>query len=617
MDSGKGNERVIDRDSLPLSSRRVPVLLDGIAGSPGLAIGRAFVIETLKPGVVHRRIAKHQADEEVSRYRVAVEAAAAELQDAAGRAVGGPVESSILQAYVLMVQDQTLRGEVERRIQLDLVCAEWALDIAVEQMASQLAQAPEPYLAERSHDVQFVGDRILAILSGRRARVTLPDTDEKWVIVAHDLSPAETSSFSRERVLAIVTEVGTRTSHTAIVARALEIPAVVGTVGMLQHVANNDTVVVDGLRGRVVLSPTPELIAGAQSRAERYSTLTRELRELRDRPATTRCGVHVHLRANIELPAEADVALAHGAEGVGLYRTEFLYVGRTEPPDEDEQFATYRHVLEAVAPLPVTIRTFDIGGDKIVPSLHVPQGTNPALGLRAVRLGLARPELFLTQLRALVRASAHGRLQIMIPLIASVAEFRAALRLLAQAVNDVDCQNFSRAAFIPCGCMVEVPSAAIMANELAQESAFLSIGTNDLVQYTLAVDRSRPELVSLGSSFDPAVLRLVRRTVRAGERHFRPVTVCGAMSSDPLTVVLLLGLGIRDFSMEGSAIPELKEAISRVSLIEAEQLADEALACKTAEEVERMVTEMYAPCFADLLDGEPVAERIASYTPLS
>lgn len=602
----RGNEDVTEQDNLPQSSSRRPVLLDGIAGSPGLVIGRAMVIETLRPGVVHRRVAKHQAQEEVERYLVAVGAAAAELQEAASRAVGGPVEASILQAYVLMVQDQTLREEVERLIKLDLVCAEWAIDIAADRMAAQMAQAPEPYLAERSHDVQFVGDRILAILSGRRARVTLPETDEMWVIIAHDLSPAETASFSRDQVLAIVTEVGTRTSHTAIVARALEIPAVVGTVGVLQHVANNDIVVVDGLRGRVVVSPTPDLIEAAKSRADRYSALTRELRELRDRPATTRCGVQVHLRANIELPAEADVAIAHGAEGVGLYRTEFLYVGRTEPPSEEEQYATYRHVLEAVAPLPVTIRTFDIGGDKLVPSLQGPQGANPALGLRAVRLGLARPELFLAQLRPLVRASAHGRLQIMIPLISSVAEFRATLRLLAQAVNDIDSLGMPRAAFIPCGCMVEVPSAAIMANELAQESAFLSIGTNDLVQYSLAVDRSRPELVGIGSSFDPAVLRLIRRTVRAGDRHHRPVTICGAMASDPLAVPLLLGLGLRDFSMEGSAIPELKEAISRISLIDAEQLADSALACATAEEVERMVTASYAPCFADLLDGEPV-----------
>ncbi len=595
---------MIEPEYSPQSVKTAPILLDGIAGSPGLAIGRALVIETRRPGVVHRRVAKHQADDEVRRYRIAVESAAAELHEVATRAVGSPVESSILQAYILMVQDQTLGEEVERRILLDLVCAEWALDMTVGQMASQLALAPDPYLAERSHDVQFVGDRILAVLSGRRSRVALPETDDKWVIVAHDLSPAETASLSRDRVIALVTEVGTRTSHTAIVARALEIPAVVGTVGILQFVANNDLVVVDGLRGRVVLSPTAALIDRANLRAERYSALTRELRELRDRPATTRCGIHIHLRANIELPAEADVALAHGAEGIGLYRTEFLYVDRSDPPSEEEQYVTYRHVLEAVAPLPVTLRTFDIGGDKNVP-IHAPQGANPALGLRAVRLGLARPEFFLTQLRALVRASAHGRLQIMIPMISSVAEFRATLRLLAQAVDEIDNRNLSRAAFIPCGCMIEVPSAAIMANELAQEAAFLSIGTNDLVQYTLAVDRSRPELVGLGSSFDPAILRLIRRTVRAGERHHRPVLVCGAMSSDPLTVLLLLGLGIRELSMEGSAIPELKEAISRISILEAEQLADEALACATAEEVERMVTETYAPYFADLLDGEP------------
>lgn len=587
---------------------RLVVELDGIAGSPGLSIGPALVVEVRRPGVVKRRLAKHQAAEEVERYQLAIERAALELQEVAARATGGHIETSVLQAYVLMVQDQTLRDNVERRILLDLVCAEWALDLAVDEIASHLAQAPDPYLSERSHDVRFVGDRILAVLSGQHSIVSLPDTGEPVVVVAHDLSPAETAELSRDRVLALVTEVGTRTSHTAIVARALEIPAVVGAIGAIERIGNGDLVIVDGLRGRVIVSPSDEMLDTSRRRAERYRALTSELRALHDRPATTRCGIHIHLRANIELPTEVDGALAHGAEGIGLYRTEFLYVDRPEPPTEDEQYEVYRRVVETVAPLPVTLRTFDIGGDKLAPWLHGPPGLNPALGVRAIRLGLAFPELLLTQLRAMVRASAHGRVQILVPMVATVGEFRAVQQLVYQAMDQIDARGLPRAAFIPCGCMIEVPSAAMMADELAREAAFLSIGTNDLVQYTLAVDRGRRELVALASPFDPAVLRLIRRTVRGGERQNRRVLACGAMASDPLAVLLLLGMGLRELSMEGAAIPELKEAISRVSMRELEQLSDAALASSTAEEVERMVTEGYAPCFADLLDGAPTIE---------
>src|SRR5512133_38793 len=587
---------------------RLVVELDGIAGSPGLAIGPALVVEIHRPGVVKRRIVKHQAAEELERYQQAIQRAAVELQAVAARATGGHIETSVLQAYVLMVQDQTLRENVERRILLDLVCAEWALDLAVDEIALNLARATDPYLSERSHDVHFVGDRILSVLSGQHSVVNLPDNGQPVVIVAHDLSPAATAELSRERVLALVTEVGTRTSHTAIVARALEIPAVVGAVGAVSRIGNGDTVIVDGLRGRVIVSPGEEMLETSRRRAERYRALTSELRALHDRPATTRCGIHIHLRANIELPTEVDGALAHGAEGIGLYRTEFLYVDRAEPPSEDEQYEVYRRVVETVAPLPVTLRTFDIGGDKLAPSVHGPAGLNPALGVRAIRLGLAIPELLLKQLRAMVRASAHGRVQILIPMVATVGEFRAVQRLVYQAMDEIDARGQPRAAFIPCGCMIEVPSAAMMADELAREAAFLSIGTNDLVQYTLAVDRARRELVALASPFDPAVLRLIRRTARAGERHNRRVVACGAMASDPLGVLLLLGMGLRELSMEGAAIPELKEAISRVSMGELEQLADAALASATAEEVERMVTEGYAPCFADLLDGTPAFE---------
>jgi phosphotransferase system enzyme I (PtsI) len=328
------------------------------------------------------------------------------------------------------------------------------------------------------------------------------------------------------------------------------------------------------------------------------------LQQRRDRPAVTSCGTEVHLRANIELPTEADIALTQGAQGIGLYRTEFLYVDRTTPPGEDEQYEVYRRVVEAMAPLPVTLRTFDIGGDKFLSAFQAPADMNPALGLRAVRLGMAYPDLFRVQLRAMVRASAHGTLRIMIPMISALHELRVVRRLLNEAIARVDAQGRPRAKEIPLGIMVEVPSAAVLADHFAREAAFMSIGTNDLVQYALAVDRSSRQLASLATFYDPAILQLLTGVIEAGRRHNRDVTVCGAMASDPLATILLVGMGLRDLSMEASAIAEIKEAISRFSLAEAEEGARIACGFGTAEEVEASLAEAFAPRLADLLEAD-------------
>lgn len=310
------------------------------------------------------------------------------------------------------------------------------------------------------------------------------------------------------------------------------------------------------------------------------------------------------LRANIELPGESQVALDQGAQGIGLYRTEFLYVDRAEPPTEQEQYETYRRVLETMAPLPVTLRTFDIGGDKFVSSFQAPPEMNPALGLRAVRLGLARPEIFLEQLRAMLRASVHGSLRIMVPMISAVRELRAVRELFKQAEQQVDAAGHARAPHIPLGIMVEVPAAAIMADELSVDAEFLSIGTNDLVQYTLAVDRSSNELAYLASHFDPAILRLIRSVVEAGKSRGRPIGVCGAMASDPLAAVLLVGMGLRELSMESSAVPGVKEAIGRITISEAEAAAKSVFGCVTAEEVLSRLGGAVGHKIADLLDND-------------
>ncbi|HET7543980.1 MAG TPA: phosphoenolpyruvate--protein phosphotransferase [Polyangiaceae bacterium] len=572
------------------------LVLDGIAGSAGYAIGHVVIVDMRRSGIVRRHIVPDTAAEELARFDRAVTLSAGELRAvlAAKQGVASRAETSILEAYVLMLEDETLREAVDNKIRSAQICAEWALDLAVAEMATQLRQSGDPYLAERSHDFEFVEDRLLRTMAGQQGAVVLPKDGTPSVIVAHDLSPAETAGLTKERVLAIVTEVGTRTSHTAILARALEIPAVVGVPNMLSRVGTGDVIVVDGVHGKVAITPTESLIAETNARALRFGEIARHRREARDRPIRTRCGQTVELRANIELPSEAEGALEQGARGIGLYRTEFLYLDRSEPPSEDEQYETYRRVVEVLAPLPVTLRTFDIGGDKFATVFQVPAEMNPALGLRAVRLGLARPEIFLTQLRAMVRASAHGQMRVMVPMIASMVEWRQVKSLFAQAVSEVAARGQPMNPHIPLGMMVEVPSAAVLAEEFATETEFMSIGTNDLVQYTLAVDRSSPELAYLASFYDPAILRLVRMVVQAGKQRSRPVLVCGAMASDPLAAILLVGMGLRELSMEAAAIPEIREAIGSVTVAEAEEIAHSCFGAESARDIEHILHERFA-----------------------
>jgi phosphotransferase system enzyme I (PtsI) len=361
--------------------------------------------------------------------------------------------------------------------------------------------------------------------------------------------------------------------------------------------------IVDGLRGEVIVRPGEVAISDALARSERHLAFARGLLSARNQPCVTSCGVSVALRANVELPAEAILALDHGAEGIGLYRTEFLYIDRSTQPDENEQYELYRAVIEAVAPRPVTLRTFDIGGDKFVSSFELPAEMNPALGLRAVRLALSQPDVFLTQLRAMVRASAHGDVRIMIPMVAGIHELRECRKLLTRAIREIDERGLAHAEKIPLGAMIEVPSAAIMADVFAREAEFFSLGTNDLVQYALAIDRTSRSLAALASPFDPSIVRLIDVVVRAAKAASIPVSICGAMASDPLAAMLLLGLGLRELSMEAAAIPEIKEALRRVSVAECEAAAVAALACDSAEQVEGLVARAFAPRLYDLLTG--------------
>ena len=582
------------------AATRAEVALAGLPGSPGVALGKAVVLALGRTGVVHRHVLAAEVGAELERFKAGVARAADELRELSNKArqTATKIEISVLEAYTLMVEDELLLAEVKKRIEADLICAEWALDLAVTEMAGQLRRGGDAYLAERSHDFEFVGARIRQAIGGGQT-ATVPETSEPRILVAHDLSPAETVGLTREKVLALVTEVGTRTSHTSIVARALEIPAVVGVAGALSRIGSGDSLVVDGLRGQLLLHPRPETLAEYQTRAARFRDIQRLRREARDRPSKLGSGELIELRANIELPSEALGALAHGARGIGLYRTEFLYVDRTEPPSEEEQYDTYRRVAEIMNPLSVTLRTFDIGGDKFVSVFQMPSEMNPALGLRAVRLGLARPEIFMTQLRAMIRATAHGKLRILLPMIASLGELFAVKELYEQALSDVDRRGLPRAEQISLGIMIEVPSAAIMAQEFAEHAEFFSIGTNDLVQYTLAVDRSTPELAYLASYFDPAILRLIRGVIEAGKDHDRPVLLCGAMASDPMAALLLVGMGLREMSMEAAAVPEVREVLANVTLEQTQRAAADAMLERTAAGVQAALTRHFGPLLSD------------------
>jgi phosphotransferase system enzyme I (PtsI) len=594
---------IVDRVTSTSERPPRPVILKGIAGSHGLSIGPSIIVGALSHSFVRRTVKPREVDTELARFTDAVSRAQDGIRQVVEKVKSGhaKAETSILEAYVQMLGDELVAEGVERNIRINRQNAEWAVSNTIQELCDRFEDMEDPYLVERRHDVAFVGERLIRALSGTDKVATLPKLARPSVVLAHDLSPADTAALVKEPVVAIITEVGTRTSHTSIMARALEIPAVVGVADALGRIGPGDIVIVDGFRGEVTVAPTPDMIAEAEARAKKHIALVRHLREDRDKQTATADGVAIHLRANIEFPAEAPLAVDHGAEGIGLYRTEFLYVDRAAPPDEDEQYEVYRAVVETMHPRPATLRTFDIGGDKFVSTFQVPPEMNPALGLRAVRLALSRPDVFLAQLRAMVRASAHGELRIMIPMIASLREFEEVRRLLGVALREVAARGQKHAPTIPLGVMIEVPGAAVMADLFARDADFLSLGTNDLVQYALAIDRTSRSLAYLASPFDPAILRLIVTTVTAAQRYDRPVSVCGAMASDPLAAVLLVGLGVRELSMEAAAIPEIKEALHRVSLVEAEAVAAEALRQESAEDVERALAAAFAPRLFDLL----------------
>ena len=540
--------------------------LQGKGVARGYAIGRAVVLGAAALEVVHYRINEDDVAPEIERLEQALLQAQADLQTMADTLpADAPRElGAMLQVHRLLLCDPVLAEPAVELIRERQYNAEWALTSQGQMLAQQFELMEDEYLRERGADVRQAIERVLRVLAGSSTSF-LPDADqvpgdEPLVVVAHDISPADMLRLRGGRFAAFVTDLGGPTSHTAIVARSMGVPAVVAVAHARDLVRDGDLLIVDGAQGMVIINPSPLILQEYDVRRREYAAERETLLLLRDEPAMTLDGISIRLHANIELPDEAPLALTAGADGIGLFRSEFLFMGRTTLPNEEEQYLAYAAVVSAMQGRPVTIRTLDLGADKALDG-EVTVATNPALGQRAIRYCLARPEMFNTQLRAILRASAHGSVRLLVPMIAHMKEVVAVQAALAAARAELDAEGVAYAATIPLGAMVEIPAIAIAIEPFADALDFLSIGTNDLIQYTLAIDRGDQDVAELYDPMHPAVLRLIANTINAGERFGIPVSVCGEMAGDARLTRLLLGLGVTEFSMHPQQLLDIKREI--------------------------------------------------------
>lgn len=550
----------------------------GISASPGIAIGRVFLFLEDKLAIPRYTIAPSQVAAEGDRLTAALARARAELRVLA--VAGNPV----VEAHLLMLEDPEFASAARRGVTELNRNAEWAVAEVVEELSGRLDAAGTAYLQERTLDLHDVGQRLIGQLLERR-RASLADAPEGSVIVTRTLMPSDTLALDRHRVVGIASDAGSRTSHTAILARSIGIPAVVGLSDISRHARAGESICIDGNRGVVVVEPDPDTRARYARRKATWEEATARLAGLNDLPAETLDGKLVSLEANIEVPDEVDAVLAHGADGIGLFRSEFLFLQPGRFPSEDEQERAYGSVLRAMGDRPVTIRTLDLGGDKIAPGFAFAAEANPILGWRAIRYCLARPEVFRAQLRALLRASVHGNLRLMFPLISGPAELERIREVLAEVKAGLVRDGVPFRGEVPVGIMIEVPSAALTSDLLASRVDFFSIGTNDLIQYTLAVDRGNERVAYLYDPFHPAVLRLVRTTIANAHAHGIPAGMCGEMAGDPLATVVLLGLGLDSFSMGPLGIPQIKRIVRSVGAMEAESFVRTLLALASGGDV--------------------------------
>jgi phosphotransferase system enzyme I (PtsI) len=566
--------------------------LQGIAVSPGVAIGEALVMDTEGFRIPRRFVARDAVVDETERLDRAISAAVAEIAHHRETVAAelGEKYGAIFEAHLQMLQDARLRGELEELIRQRHYSPEYAVSRILRRYAQVFQRLESSSLAERANDIFDIEKRLLRHLLGRR-REGIAHLTSPVLVLAHNLTPSETANLDRRFVRGFVTEVGGPGSHTAIVAEALEIPAVVGTGPFLTEVSGGDQVIIDGDKGLVILLPDEETLARYRHESQEKRILATKLEPLRDLPAETRDRVRIQLLGNIEFPYEVDHCVDRGADGVGLYRTEFLYLGADSEPTEEVHFQAYTRVVQAMGDRPVVIRTFDLGADKMPKLSRVEDERNPCLGLRSIRLALRNLPAFRTQLRAALRASALGNVRLMFPLVSTLLELRQAKMVLADVMEDLQEHHLPFNCNLPVGMMVETPAAAMMADRFVEEVDFLSIGTNDLIQYALAVDRSNKEVVGLYTPADPAVLKLIAIAINAANRKPVPISMCGQMSGSPLYTMLLLGMGLRQFSLAPSAIPEVKNVCRSVTVAECEAVAAHAMTLEHSRDVRNYLKE--------------------------
>ncbi|WP_099223212.1 phosphoenolpyruvate--protein phosphotransferase [Listeria costaricensis] len=562
--------------------------LKGIAASDGIAIAKAYLL--VEPDLSFGKSVVSDAESEVKRFQSAVEISKSELatiRDKAAESLGED-KAQIFDAHLLVLNDPELLGPIEESITNSQVNAESALQETTDMFIGMFESMDNEYMRERAADIRDVRKRVLSHLLG----VTIPNPaliDEEVVVVAADLTPSDTAQLNRNFVKGFVTDIGGRTSHSAIMARSLEIPAVVGTKEVTKAAEKGQMVIIDGLEGNVIIDPSSEQIAHYEKVKTAFADQKAEWEKLKNEKTVSKDGVQVELAANIGTPNDLEGVVANGGEAVGLYRTEFLYMGRDNFPTEEEQFEAYKAVLEGMSGHSVVVRTLDIGGDKTLPYLELPEEMNPFLGFRAIRLCFANEELFRTQLRALLRASVYGKLKIMFPMIAIVAEFRQAKAILLDEKEKLVAAGTKVSDSIELGIMIEIPAAAVLADQFAKEVDFFSIGTNDLIQYTMAADRMNERVSYLYQPYNPSILRLVKNVIDASHKEGKWTGMCGEMAGDQTAIPLLLGLGLDEFSMSASSILKSRSLIKRLDKTEMVKLAEEALEQATAEEVVALV----------------------------
>ena len=580
------------------------MLYRGIGASPGIAIGPAYLLDQDKFTIVRRHLEVSEVGMEQERFREAV----SKVEDQLNVLISEiPVEirehASILKAHVLMLRDKMIYDRTLDTIEEDRVNAEWALKKVHDHVKGLFKTVKDDYIRERLEDVEYVIKRVQSSLTGSPSPA-LTEITSPVILVARDLSPADTVQMSPDRILAFVTDMGSRTSHTAIVAQSLGIPAVVGLENCTGKILTGDTLVVDGLRGEVVVTEDESLLGRYREKQESYNRYRIDVIHSSHLPAETRDGFRVTIKANVELIEELTNVIVNGAEGVGLLRTEFLYLASKGLPSEEKLYRTYREVAERLNPYPVTIRTFDLGGDKFVSSVPLCDEINPALGLRAIRLCLREPSLFKTQLRAILRASVHGRIRILFPLVSGRMEIVQAKQYMKDVMEELQAEGVAFDEKIPLGIMIEVPTAVMVADILAREVDFFSIGTNDLIQYSLAIDRVNERVAHLYEPLHPAILRMIHRTVEAAHDSGIEAALCGEMAGEPMYVPIMLGFGLDELSMNPMVVPRIKRMVRGVTQEECRKLVRELLDIDTAMGIRKRLVTFLSRRFPDEFDRQ-------------